>query len=853
MKSYKRQVAAAVVCLLFLGFLGGGAPEATARTQKIVLSVWSYSDELQKFIDRFENTYRGIKVELTVIPYHEYLPKIKAVLDHGENPPDLFAGEYGYLREVVESGYWEDLSAAPYKADVSDMFPYLVRAATDSGGRLRGLSWQVTPGGFLYRRSAARQYLGTDDPEKIGAMLSTPAKFLAAARLLKQKSGGRVGIIAGYADYQHYPCAARTEPFTVKGDTFTVEQPILDYFDLAKTMHDEGLTAEIDIWSTSWFDMINDDTPEFMGYFFPTWGLQYVIKPNALKTMGDWGLCRGPGSFFWGGTWLGICTQSKNKNAAWEFIRFVTLNRDTLEWWASETGDIVSSISVGNKIMKGFTDPVLGGQNSYGFFTREALRINGSSAWAYPPEIQNDMINALGLYAAGTLGKDEALAQWRRNTQDYMSSHVEWKNPAIGTTEGSPGDFTPGKYKEGEFIGSDSRSDGGYVSLSVWSFTDEIKKFAGEFERRYPDIRIEITIVPCEDYENKILAVLRSGRNAPDVFLAEYSNVVDLVESGFYDDLAAAPYKADTSDLIPYIVNVGTDSKGKLRALSWQAVPGGILYRRSAARQYLGTDDPAKIGAMFSTPAKFLAAARLLKQKSGGRVKLIAGYGDYQHFPFALRTKPFVTRGKLNIERCILDYFDLAKTMVDEDLSANIDTWSSPWFENMNRQKPDFMCYVLPTWGLQYVIKPNGRDTAGDWGLCEGPAPYFWGGSWVGIYVNSQYKQEAWEFVKYMTLDPKVQELWAKDTGDFISSRSVINQIKGSFADPQLGGQNHYEFFAREALKIDGRLLAKYDLDIRNFLMGAVHEYASGRMSKDEALEQFKENVKNAFPDVAVE
>jgi multiple sugar transport system substrate-binding protein len=119
--------------------------------------------------------------------------------------------------------------------------------------------------------------------------------------------------------------------------------------------------------------------------------------------------------------------------------------------------------------------------------------------------------------------------------------------------------------------------------------------------------------------------------------------------------------------------------------------------------------------------------------------------------------------------------------------------------------------------------------------------------------VNSQYKQEAWEFVKYMTLDPRVQELWAKDTGDFITSMSVINQIKGSFADPQLGGQNHYEFFAREALKIDGRLLAKYDLDIRNFLMGAVHEYTSGRMTKDEALEQFKENVKNAFPDVAVE
>ncbi|MEJ2664913.1 MAG: extracellular solute-binding protein, partial [Spirochaetia bacterium] len=291
------------------------------------------------------------------------------------------------------------------------------------------------------------------------------------------------------------------------------------------------------------------------------------------------------------------------------------------------------------------------------------------------------------------------------------------------------------------------------MRISMWSFTDEVKKYIDNFESRHPEVKIELTIVPCAEYLNKIRPLLRSGRNAPDVFTAEYWNVVDLVESGFYDDLGKAPYNADTSEVYPYLVEVGTDSKGRLRALSWQAVPGGVFYRRSIAKQYLGTDDPKKIGHMLSASDKFLATARLLKRKSGGSVKLIAGYGDYQQIVYALRKQAFVTNEKLNIEQCILDYFDLAKTMVDERLTADIGTWSPPWFENMNKKSPEFMCYILPTWGLRYVIQPNARDTMGDWGLCEGPAPYFWGGTWVGIYKDSKHKKLAWEFVKFMTLE----------------------------------------------------------------------------------------------------
>jgi len=388
-------------------------------------------------------------------------------------------------------------------------------------------------------------------------------------------------------------------------------------------------------------------------------------------------------------------------------------------------------------------------------------------------------------------------------------------------------------------------------TISMWSFTDEVKKMIDRFESVYTGVKVELTIVPCEEYLNKIRPVLRSGKNAPDIFTAEYAFVIDLVESGFYADLGQ--FNPNTADLVDYVVQVGTDSKGVLRALSWQTTPGGFFYRRSVAKKYLGTDDPEQVGEMLSTDAKFLDTARKLNKESNGAVKIIAGYGDYQQYPWSRRTKPFVADGKLNIEKPILDYFDIAKTLRDEHLTAEVGTWSPPWFENMNKKDPQIFGYILPTWGLHYVLKPNAKDTMGDWGLCKGPGSYFWGGTWMGIYKNSKNKQIAWEFIKMFTLDEDTLKWWAKSTGDFLGNKKVVDEIKNDFADPLLAGQNHYLFFAQEAPKVNGKLLAKYDLDIRNFLMGAINNYVEGKMTKEEAITQFKSDVKNAFPDVDVQ
>lgn len=115
------------------------------------------------------------------------------------------------------------------------------------------------------------------------------------------------------------------------------------------------------------------------------------------------------------------------------------------------------------------------------------------------------------------------------------------------------------------------------ITLSLWSFTDELTRPIERFEQMYPNIKIELTIVPSEEYPSKLKPVLRTGKNAPDIFTGEFAYVKDFVESGIWDDLSKPPYNADVSELVDYQVEMGTDSTGALRAISWQTTPGVFL------------------------------------------------------------------------------------------------------------------------------------------------------------------------------------------------------------------------------------------------------------------------------------
>jgi len=400
--------------------------------------------------------------------------------------------------------------------------------------------------------------------------------------------------------------------------------------------------------------------------------------------------------------------------------------------------------------------------------------------------------------------------------------------------------------------GSETMEPEGPVTLSMWSFTNELESAIAHFEELNPNISIELTIVPTEDYPTKLKPTLKSGENAPDIFTGEASFIKQFLDAGYYDSLEQAPYNVDASKLLPYTVDIGRNPAGEICALSWQGTPGGVFYRRSLAKEFFGTDDPKEIAKKFSSWDAMLDTAREIKEKSNGTVFLIPGIGDLQNMIMAQRDNPWVVDGKLVIDPQMIDFFDIAKQFEDEDLHGHIGQWSPAWFDSM-KSETNVFAQLLPTWGLHYVMKPNAPDSSGDWAVCKGPFDWYWGGTWLGVYKNSKNKAAAWKFVKMMTLDDDFSEYWAKETGDFLSNTKVVEKIKDTFSDEYLGGQNHYAYFYEAAKGINGSLFSAYDQEINGMFMNQLSLYVEDQVSKDEAIANFKSEVANAYPDLIVE
>nr|WP_321292318.1 ABC transporter substrate-binding protein [uncultured Trichococcus sp.] len=407
--------------------------------------------------------------------------------------------------------------------------------------------------------------------------------------------------------------------------------------------------------------------------------------------------------------------------------------------------------------------------------------------------------------------------------------------------------------------------------LTITSFTDELQRPIDRFEELY-DVTVELQIIPTADYRQTMQPVLESGDGAPDIFTGEIVYMQQWLDAGYWTNLSEDPYNVNEweDDYVEYVYDLGKDQEGNVRALSWQTTPGGIYYRRSIAKEVLGTDDPKEVGAMMSTMDGLFEVGAKMKE---------AGYALFPDDGSISKFTSFATGGSdpqpwvnENNELIVTDerltYFDYAKTLRDEQYSALAPAWSPSWYESFNgpitynmgweelEEDPnadsqiEVFSVALPTWALDAVFKQEANTNAGDWAVTNGPTPYFEGGTWLGIYEGSENKDLAFKFVEMMTHDEEFLTEWAEETGDVLSYKPVTDAIKDEISDDFLGGQNHYEFFLEEAEKIDASVVTPYDQQLNELFGAQVGAYVEGQISKEEGIQEFYNQVNNAFPDI---
>ncbi len=426
-------------------------------------------------------------------------------------------------------------------------------------------------------------------------------------------------------------------------------------------------------------------------------------------------------------------------------------------------------------------------------------------------------------------------------------------------------------------------------TLKVWSFTNEAQVFVTAFEEA-TGVDVEFTMVPMTngDYQQKLQQTLANGTDVPDVIFLENSFLRQYIES---------PYLADLSDLLPkakeletyqFTIDAGT-YEGQTKAFSYQAAPGGVFYRRSLAKEYFGTDEPDKIQAMMSDIQGYTKMAETIKEKSGGNTYIVSSTGDFKKGFTSGRTQPWIVDNKLVIDPMVKELFETSKLFRENGYEAQAVQWEDSWFSGMNDTltgadgtAKQVFSYWLPTWGLPYTLMPNAKtettDTSGDWAVIRGPLSYDWGGTWIAAAKDAENPELAKDFVEFATLNEDTLTKWAtgvytneylkavdstlsddikQGPGDFVSSDVVVQKIKDQFNDAEtsafVGGQNSYDFFGVAAPNVSLALMQGTDDVIDRTIQDSLEAYASGLMTYDEAIQQFKDNLQAVLPDLIIE
>ena len=167
------------------------AEETPAAEQGKVFNIYAWNEEFKGFFEKYYKVPDGITVNWVINPSDDgvYQQKLDVALQNqataaADEKVDMFLAEADYILKYVDSEYTMDVSKIGIKP-VDTMYQYTVDAATDANGVMKGVSFQCCPSALIYRRSIAKDVLGTEDPAEVQALLSDWTKFDEAAAKAK--------------------------------------------------------------------------------------------------------------------------------------------------------------------------------------------------------------------------------------------------------------------------------------------------------------------------------------------------------------------------------------------------------------------------------------------------------------------------------------------------------------------------------------------------------------------------------------------------------------------------------------------------------------------------------------------
>ncbi len=414
--------------------------------------------------------------------------------------------------------------------------------------------------------------------------------------------------------------------------------------------------------------------------------------------------------------------------------------------------------------------------------------------------------------------------------------------------------------------------EGKTLNIAVWN--EEFKNYFDKYiKAKMPEgvtVNFKITENKDNAYQNKLDEDLPKNEAASaddkiDMFLFEADYALKYVNSEYTLDVKSLGLTdEDLSGMYQYTKDVATTQDGSkvLKGVSWQATPGLYAYRRSIAKDVLGTDDPAKVQEALADWTKFDEVAAKAADKG---YKMLSGYDDaYRTFSNNV-SAPWVNDNKeIIVDANIMKWVDQTKTYTDKGYNNKTSLWSDAWAAD---QGPDgkVFGFFYSTWGINFTLAGNslavkekdggklevGNGGYGDWAVCYGPQAYFWGGTFMAAAKGTDNAALVGDVLKAFCCDKDFGVQFTKDTQDYYNNEAAMKELASSdFKSDFLGGQNHIALFVETAPKIDMSKISAYDQGLNETFQAKFKEYFDGTVDKDTALKNFYEAAIVKYPEL---
>lgn len=320
---------------------------------------------------------------------------------------------------------------------------------------------------------------------------------------------------------------------------------------------------------------------------------------------------------------------------------------------------------------------------------------------------------------------------------------------------------------------------------------------------------------------------------------------------------------SDFANIYAYTDEIGKSSDGVRKGVSWQAAAGGFQYRSDLAQEYLGVTSPEEMQAAIGDWDKFVEAAQTVSEKSSGKTALADTLGGMWQAYACGRTTPWVVDNALQIDDFCKEFADTAKALWDCGGVTKNGQWTDEW--TAAGTNDTCMGYFVSTWGFGgFALDAAGGEggaTYGKWAVCQGPQPFFWGGTWIVVNPKTDNGEEARDFILSATSNEDQMSTYAVNKPEYVNNSKVMDDLISSntvFNEKitnNLGGQNFYAELADNAKTIDfNGLITPYDATVKTDFINVVKEqYLEGGASWDDTVEAFKDKIAEDVTAIDVE